>query len=155
MGMQQCALLTAVRAGNTAAVKELIAAGTDANYDRYGRVALAGLLSNGSLAAVRRAGLCLCRLLESVGPSYAVCLLCRGDNVPLHVASENGHTETAMALVQAGADVQRRNYFRYGRGVALAGLLSNGSLADHAKSRALLVQIAGVSWPFMRRVLAV
>jgi hypothetical protein len=41
----------------------------------------------------------------------------------LHYASFNGHTETAMALVAAGADVHRQdNDDGYGRGVSHVGL---------------------------------
>jgi hypothetical protein len=42
-----------------------------------------------------------------------VCLLCR--NTALHLASQEGHTETAMALVAAGADVHRTFNDGYGR----------------------------------------
>ncbi len=34
----------------------------------------------------------------------------------LHIASENGHTETAQALVAAGADVHCEDDDGYGRG---------------------------------------
>ncbi len=38
--------------------------------------------------------------------------LCRG--TALHDASQNGHTETAMALVKAGADVHCKDNIGYG-----------------------------------------
>ena len=53
------------------------------------------------LSDCRRCGECLgfadCRR------GTGMCLLCR--RTALHYASLNGHTETAMALVKAGADV--------------------------------------------------
>ena len=45
--------------------------------------------------------------------------LCRW--TALHYASQNGHTETAMALTKAGADVHCKDNYRYGsRGCILA-----------------------------------
>jgi hypothetical protein len=41
-----------------------------------------------------------------------MCLLCR--RTALHLASENGHTETAVALVKAGADVHCKTSDGYG-----------------------------------------
>ncbi len=41
-------------------------------------------------------------------------MLCR--RTALHKASENGHTETAQALVAAGADVHCKDDYGYGRG---------------------------------------
>ena len=48
--------------------------------------------------------------------------LCRG--TALHWASGNGHTETAMALVTAGADVHCKDKYGYGsRGGILVSLV--------------------------------
>ena len=52
-------------------------------------------------------------LFAVVWRSMAVCL--RRRRTALHLASYYGHTETAKALVAAGADVHRRNNDGYGR----------------------------------------
>ncbi len=52
---------------------------------------------------------------EAIGVGWR----CR--DTALHVASSKGHTETAKALVAAGADVHRQNIKGYGRGCVACG----------------------------------
>jgi hypothetical protein len=54
------------------------------------------------------------RTVRPLGAKLQECLfwLCR--RTALHLASEKGHTETAMALVKAGADVQGKTNEGYG-----------------------------------------
>jgi hypothetical protein len=54
--------------------------------------------------------------------------LCRW--TALHWASQNGHTETAMALVAAGADVHCKTDTGYGAGRCIAGPLVSVSFTD-------------------------
>ena len=48
----------------------------------------------------------------------------------LHYASQNGHTETAKALVAAGADVHCQAEQGYGAGWCIAGQFASGAFAD-------------------------
>jgi hypothetical protein len=57
-------------------------------------------------------------------------LLCR--RTALHIASENGHTETVKALVAAGADVHCKNSDGYDRWRCIAGLSVSASVAERA-----------------------
>jgi hypothetical protein len=50
----------------------------------------------------------------------------------LHWASHKGHTETAMALLAAGADVHCTNQKGFGAGRCIAGQFAIGAFADGA-----------------------
>ncbi len=60
----------------------------------------------------------VCHSVGADGPSTRVelqeWLFWLGRRTALHWASSNGHTETALALVQAGADVHGKNSLGYG-----------------------------------------
>jgi histone H2A len=89
-------LLDEAGAGNTAAVKEMLAAGADVHHrDHNG---YAGLLSMVPLQTVPWEGLFAVLI---IGPSYVVCSLCR--NNALYLALKYGHRETRLALMSAGA----------------------------------------------------
>jgi hypothetical protein len=57
---------------------------------------------------------CAARCMQSDGVSYS--WLCR--DMALHLASERGHTETALALVEAGADVHCKDKDGYNHWLA-------------------------------------
>jgi hypothetical protein len=110
--------------GHTATAKALVAAGADVHRqdpNQYGR----------GVCPIRgQAGVCLWGLDSSRWQAAAGCRQiareamgvgwrCR--DTALHYASLKGHTETAMALVAAGADVHRQNIAGYGRGCVACG----------------------------------
>ena len=103
------ALHNAARQGDAGGVKALLAAGSDVHSTDPRGYSLRSHLLSGRI----RVGECLlsdCRQCgECLGfadcrRGTGMCLLCR--RRALDLASENGHTETAMALAKAGADVQ-------------------------------------------------
>ncbi len=93
----------------------LMAAGADVHCkgkDGCGRgVALRGPFASAPFKLCFGSANCL--------PDTGVCLLC--SYTPLHQASFSGHTETAMALMAAGANVHGEDESGYGRDVALRG----------------------------------
>ncbi len=52
------------------------------------------------------------RCVQSDGVALAYVWLCR--DAALHLASDQGHTQTALALVEAGADVHCKDKDGYG-----------------------------------------
>jgi hypothetical protein len=76
----------------------------------------------------------LVRPLGGVELQEWLCSLCR--RTALHNASLNGHTETAMALAKAGADVHCKDNDGYGsRGCILVSLGRHGAGADGPSNR--------------------
>ncbi len=61
-----------------------------------------------------------------------LCWLCR--STALHSASYNGHTETAMALVKAGADVHCNGNDGYGSALGLPPSLFGLSECEGGRS---------------------
>ncbi len=61
-----------------------------------------------------------------------MCLLCR--RTALHCASQNGHTEIAMALVKAGADVHCNGNDGYGSALGLPPSLFGLSQCEGGRS---------------------
>jgi hypothetical protein len=95
--------------GHTATAKALVAAGADVNcQNSAGYASGRGLRRLSAALSLRRAE------LVSVGLCDAgTCCMCR--RTALHHASEKGHTETARALVESGADVHAKDTQGYGR----------------------------------------
>jgi hypothetical protein len=93
----------ASRNGHTATAKALVAAGADVNcQNSAGYASGRGLRRLSAALSLRRAE------LVSVGLCDAgTCCMCR--RTALHHASEKGHTETARALVESGADVHAKD----------------------------------------------
>ncbi len=117
--------LDAAQNGDTAAAHQLV---TDQGADmrsknelRYGAGCMTGQLASG-------------RSPEGLG--FADCL--RGNGAcawlrrwtALHLASQEGHTKKAKALVAAGADVHCKDNDGYGAGRCIAGLLESGPMAE-------------------------
>jgi hypothetical protein len=94
-------------AGNTAAVKELLAAGADVHHrghHGYGRRCTRGALVEWFLCKpCHGKGGLLCRFFARHTP----CACCRVS--ALHLALKNGHRETRLALVSAGAKLTPSN----------------------------------------------
>ncbi len=87
------------------------------------------------------------RTVRPLGAERQDCLfwLCR--QTALHFASQNGHTETAMALVKAGADVHCKAKYGYGFSTLhrlVSGLLQCGADGPSARGGAAEVPVWAV-----------
>ncbi len=108
-------------------MKALLAAGSDVHstdprgYSLRSRLLLrrlrVGVLC--LLSDCRQCGECL--VFADCRRGTSMCLLCR--RTALHLASLNGHTELAVALVKAGADVHCKTNDGYGSRGCLLVLL--------------------------------
>ncbi len=104
------ALHNAARQGDAGGVKALLAAGSDVHStDPSGYSLRSRLLSR----RFRCLGFADCR--RGIG----MCLLCRRTALHCASVSQNGHTEIAMALVKAGADVHCKDKYGYGSALGL------------------------------------
>ncbi len=88
------------------------------------------------------------RSAQSDSPSGALRSLRR--NTALHIASWNGHTETALALVGAGADVHCKNNYGYGLWLAALGAAVHarvfGASQCGANGRLSRMELQGCFW---------
>jgi hypothetical protein len=127
------ALHYASQNGHTETAKALVAVGADVHCkaeEGYGAGRCIGQFASRPLAegeGGERAW--LCRLLARHGLRHELCAwLCRW--TALHYASRNGHTETAKALLAAGADVRCETEKGYGAGRCRALRFASGAFAD-------------------------
>jgi hypothetical protein len=121
----------------------LVAAGADVHSQAekgYGAGrCIAGQFSSGAFAdgeGGERAG--ICRLINCAARAHA--WLCRW--TALHWASLEGHTETAKAVLAAGADVHRKTDTGYGAGGASGGISRVGRLPTVKAGEILALKIA-------------
>ncbi len=107
----------AARQGDAGGAKALLAAGSDVHSTDPRGYSLRSHLLSGRL----RAGECLlsdcrqcgeCRGFADCRRGTGMCLRCR--RTALHLASLNGHTKVAVALLKAGADVHCTDNEGYG-----------------------------------------